>query len=169
MQQIAKSGLKPYEYIVVALLCVAAFLAVPWSYNNFMAHTAPQSILGISSVAWTKIDDILCKAKSPACGTGQALSHEGWNHDIDAGFALAVFHQGSNFGKLPCTAQLAACITFDRTWAQSYDDWYAVVKNQYVQKGLTTVPQVVTAMAPPNEATYAQSVASDMKSWQDLA
>ena len=157
--------LNPFDYILAAILLVGAFIVLPWSFNAWNAHPAPQSVLGISSIPWTQIDDILCKAKSPACGTGQTLSNEGWNNDIDASFALAVFHEGSNYGKLACNPT-PACITFKGTWAQSYATWYATIKTQYVKHGITTIPAILSAMAPPNETQYAQAVNTSMSTWR---
>jgi hypothetical protein len=79
---------------------------------------------------------------------------------------LAVFREGSNYGKLPCNKTLA-CISYDgKSWDSSYDAWLSGVSAQYIKKGITTTSAVITAMAPPNETQYAQAVNTSMNTWR---
>src|SRR4051794_24638806 len=118
-----KTRLSFIEVLIIVIGLPLALIAASMSYNNWQAHTGPGSILGIPSVSPQQIDNVLCKAKSPACGTGQALYNEGWRASIDAGFALAVFHEGSNYGKLACNPS-AACISYNKSWPASYRAWF---------------------------------------------
>jgi hypothetical protein len=166
-QQITKTRLNPLEFIIVIVGAPLALIALFMSYNNWQAHTAPNSILGISSVSAQQIDNVLCKAKSAACGTGQQLYNEGWNAEIDANFALAVFHEGSDYGKLPCN-QSASCIPYSKSWAQSYRAWFDEIKGpDFVGSGLTTSNAIIAKLNPPNAPQYAQTVNSDMATWHD--
>ena len=126
-QQITKTRLSVIEFIIVIVGLPIALIMAGMSYNNWQAHTAPGSILGIPSVSAQQIDTVLCKAKSPACGTGQQLYNEGWRAEIDANFALAVFHEGSDYGKLPCS-QSAACISYTNRGQHHIRGWYSTIK-----------------------------------------
>jgi hypothetical protein len=161
-----KTRLNFIEVLIIVIGLPLAIFAASMSYNNWMAHTAPGSVLGIPSVSPQQIDYVLCKAKSPACKTGQQLYNEGWRAHIDAGFALAVFHEGSNYGKLPCNAS-AACIPYSKSWASSYRAWFDEIKGpDFVGSGLTTSTQIITKLNPPNAPQYTQTVNSDMQLWE---
>jgi hypothetical protein len=162
-----KTRLSVIEFIIIIVGLPIALIVAGMSYSNWQAHTGPNSVLGIPSVSPTQIDNVLCKAKSPACGTGQQLYNEGWRAEIDAGFALAVFHEGSDYGKLPCNAS-AACISYSKSWAQSYREWFDEIKGpDFVGSGLTTSTQIIAKLNPPNVPQYAQTVNSDMATWEN--
>lgn len=162
-----KTRLTFIEVLIVVIGLPLAIIAATMSYNNWQAHTGPNSVLGIPSISAQQIDNVLCKAKSPACGTGQQLYNEGWRAEIDAGFALAVFHSGSNYGKLVCNPSFA-CIAFHKTWAQSYREWFDEIKGpDFVGSGLTTSTQIIDKLNPPNAPQYAQTVNSDMQLWEN--
>jgi hypothetical protein len=165
-QQITKTRLNFIEVLLVVIGLPLALIGASMSYANWMAHTGPGSVLGIPSISAQQIDNVLCKAKSPACGTGQQLYNEGWRDEIDAGFALAVFHEGSDYGKLPCNAS-AACISYSKSWANSYRAWFNTIKSDYVDTGLTTSSAIIAKLNPPNAPQYAQTVNSDMATWEN--
>jgi hypothetical protein len=164
----SKSRFSPLEFLILIVGIPMAVWAVMWSYNGVQAHTAPQSVLGVSTISAQKIDKILCAEKSSACGTGQDIVNRAWQYDIDGAFLLAVFHEGSNYGKLACNPT-PACITFKKSWDTSYDVWLSTVKTQYVNQGITTIPAILSAMAPPNEGQYAQAVNTSMNTWRSAS
>jgi hypothetical protein len=164
----AKRQLSLIEFLLVIVGIPLAVMAVMWSYNGVQEHTAPDSILGVTRISATKIDKILCDAKSPACkeGMGTDIVNRAWAHDIDGNFMLAIFHEGSNYGKLPCNKTLA-CISYDgKSWDSSYDAWLSGVSTQYVKKGITTTSAVIAAMGPPNQAAYLGDVNVSMNTWR---
>jgi hypothetical protein len=166
-----KSRLNLLEMLLLIVGVPCAIWAVMWSYNGVQAHTAPDSILGASRISAQKIDDILCKAKSPACqqGMGQDIVNRAWQHDIDANFMLAVFREGNLYGKLTCSKTLA-CISYDgKSWDSSYDAWLSGVSAQYVKKGITTTSAVIAAMSPPSQTAYLADVTSSMNTWRSAA
>jgi hypothetical protein len=166
-----KTKFSALELIVLIVGIPMAVWAMMWSYNGVQAHIAPDSILGVTGINPVKIDDILCKAKSPACktGMGQDIVNRAWQYDIDGTFLLAVFHEGSNYGKLPCNPTLA-CITYDKkSWDSSYNTWLSCIHTQYIAKGITTTEAVIAAMSPPNEGQYAQSVNTSMNTWRSAS
>jgi hypothetical protein len=166
MAQQVKTRLSFIEILIVVIGLPLAIIAATMSYSNWQAHTAQGSILGIPSISAQQIDNVLCKAQSPACHTGQQLYNEGWRDEIDAGFALAVFHEGSNYGKLPCNAG-AACISFNKTWESSYRAWFDEIKGpDFVGSGLTTSSAIIAKLNPPNAPQYAQMVNADMATWE---
>ena len=164
---IMKSSLKPAEYALAIILVIGAFLAVPWSFNNWQKHVQPYSVLGLSPIGEAKINKVLCDAHSPACGTGHTLYNMGFAEGIDSEFALSIFHEGSNFGKLSCSPT-AACITYDgKSWTTSYKAWFDTINGpEYVGAGLTTIPQIIAKMSPPDETAYAADVNASMTAWR---
>jgi len=166
-----KSHFSPLEFLILIIGIPMAIWAMMWSFQGVQAHTAPDSILGVSRISATKIDGILCKAKSPACqtGMGQEIVNRAWQYDIDGTFLLAVFHEGSNYGKLPCNPTLA-CITYDKkSWDSSYNTWLSGIHTQYVAKGITTTSTVIAAMSPPNQTAYAADVNASMNTWRNAS
>jgi len=163
-----KSRLGPLEFLLLIVGIPCAIWAVMWSYNGVQAHTAPDSILGISRISAVKIDKILCDAKSPACkeGMGTDIVNRAWAHDIDGNFMMAIFREGNLYGKLTCSKTLA-CISYDgKSWDSSYDTWLSGVSTQYVKRGITTTSAVIAAMGPPNQAAYVADVNAHMNTWR---
>jgi hypothetical protein len=163
-----KSRLGILEFLILLVGIPMAVWAVMWSYGGVQAHTASDSILGISRISAAKIDKVLCDAKSPACqeGMGQDIVNRAWQYDIDGNFLLAVFREGSNYGKLSCNPTLA-CIAYDgKSWDSSYNTWLSGVSTQYVKKGITTTSAVIAAMSPPSQAAYLADVNASMNTWR---
>jgi hypothetical protein len=164
----AKRQLSLIQFLLVIVGIPLAVMAVMWSYNGVQEHTAPDSILGVTRISAASIDKILCDAKSPACkvGMGTDIVNRSWQYDIDGNFLLAVFHEGSNYGKLPCNPTLA-CITYDgKSWDSSYNTWLSGVHTQYVKKGITTTSAVIAAIGPPSQAAYLADVNASMNTWR---
>jgi hypothetical protein len=163
-QQMSKPRLNFIEVMIIVIGIPFAIIAVGMTYNNWIVHTTP-TILGIPTITPEKINDVLCSAKSDACGTGQSLYDEGYKHNINAEFALAVFSEGSEFGKLPCSPT-PACITFHKTWQNSYKAWYDMIAGpDFVGAGLTSPSAVIAKLNPPNVSLYTQALNSDVKKW----
>jgi hypothetical protein len=164
MAQQIKPRLNFIEILIIAIGLPFAIVAGTMSYSNWNVHTTP-TVLGIPTITVQKINDVLCEAKSNACGTGQSLYDEGYKHNINAEFALAVFSEGSAFGKLPCNPT-PACITFHKTWQDSYKAWYDTIAGPaFVGAGLTSPSAVIAKFSPPNANLYMQSVNNDVKKW----
>lgn len=159
------SKMSTFEVIIAIVGTPLAILVLMWSYSNWNAHTAPDSVLGNGGLSPQFIDSVLCTYKSPACHTGQALFDEGWQHDIDPDYALAFFWQGSNFGKVACTPS-AVCIGLTGTWENSYKAWYDTIDSPlYKGSGVVTVPQIVAKIGLPNPDRYTQAVEAAVKLW----
>jgi hypothetical protein len=120
-------------------------------------------VTGPPTITAKKIDQVLCAAGSPACGTGATLYQLGIDYGIDPIFALAWFKHESTYGtsgvaratlslgNIECSAGYA-CIDGFRaysSWAAGYEDWYRLIKNLYVtQWHLTTVDAILSKYAP---------------------
>src|SRR2546430_14819406 len=97
--------MKPFEYVVAALLAILAIPILMWSYSHWMTTTGSGSygpgiaVTGSPSISASQVDTILCKNNSPACGTGYTLYTYGTQYGIDPAFALAVFKHESNYGR----------------------------------------------------------------------
>ena len=73
-----------------------------------------------------KINDVLCEAKSNACGTGRSLYDEGYKHNINAEFALAVFLKVARLESYH--AIQVRMYPFHKSWQDSYKAWYETIR-----------------------------------------
>jgi hypothetical protein len=186
--------MKPFEYVFAALLAVVAIPVVMWSYSHWMTVTSQGpagptiAVTGSPSVTAQKIDAILCKAQSPACGTGTQLYQYGVQYGVDPGFGLAVFKHESNYGtagvarqtlslgNIRCTPGYA-CIGGYRaygSWQAGYSDFYRLISGPvYVGAGLTTPEQIFAKYAPSgdgnNPIQYSADVEQSIAIWRAAA
>ena len=135
-------------------------------YDQSSHQSTTYSILGEPTISAQSINNILCFASSPACGTGAALYQLGIRYGIDPVYALAFFQHESTFGRygvasvnkglgnIRCS-QGYTCISGFRayaTWQEGYEDWYHLIRTLYVDAwGLTTVDTIVPRYAPSSE------------------
>lgn len=124
------------------------------------------SVTGEPTISTQFINNVLCQASSPACGTGAALYQSGVRYGIDPVYALAFFQHESTFGRygvasvnkglgnIRCS-QGYTCLSSFRayaTWQEGYEDWYHLIRTLYVDAwGLTTVDTIVPRYAPSTE------------------
>jgi len=150
-----------------------------------VSGTGGSSVVGAPSLSAQQIDNILCSAGSPACGTGATFYADSQQYGIDSAYALAFFKHESSFGTQGAATQTHSvgninctpgynCIGRFRaygSWAEGCHDWYRLIKNLYVDKwGLTTVEAIIPRYAPAsdnnNEAGYIQAVLADVATWR---
>ncbi len=112
-----------------------------------------------------QINSVLCAAGSQACGTGQALYDDSVKYNIDDAYAMGVFNAESSYGTLGwgrtnhalgnirCTAGYICNggYRYYPTWQSGYDDWFLLIKNNYVAEGLTNVNTIAQKYAPSSE------------------
>jgi Mannosyl-glycoprotein endo-beta-N-acetylglucosaminidase len=181
------------QYVVLIVVCGFA-LVYGWPMfvqlfqencttlcQNSQAQATPaDSVVGTPDISASFIDSVLKNAGSPASGIGQAMDQYGAQYQIKPSFALAVFHHESIYG-LKGVAPYNHSIGNIRnpngngyksyaTWQQSVQDFYQLIKTGYVDKGLTTISQIIPVYAPSsdgnNPTAYTQAVQSDMATWQ---
>ena len=156
--------------------------------NGSSAHAEGSSIVGGPSLSASQIDQILCSAKSPACGTGNAFTLDSAEYNIDDAFALAVMKHESNYGTAGVARQNlslgnlrciegAACVggyAAFSSWQQGYSAFYKLISGPlYVGAGLTTPEQILQRYAPAGDnndpSGYAQDVEALMRDWRQAA
>ncbi len=141
-------------------------------------------VAGKPSIDAAFINRVLDYYQSPAAGKGQALYADGLKYGIDPAYALAFFMQESSFG-----TQGVATVTHSlgniratpghpaydgyrkyTTWEEGFEDWYRLIKQQYVAHGLSTVEQIIPVYAPGSdnndETSYIQSVEVAVDRWR---
>jgi hypothetical protein len=150
----------------------------PASYSR-----AAHSVLGAPSISAKFIDNVLCQASSPACGTGQALYDDGVQSGINPAYALAFFRHESSFGKygvastnkgignIRCTPGYSCLYGFRKyaTWQSGYKDWYVLIAWYASDLHKSTVETIIPTYAPSveNDVTaYINSVESSVDAWQ---
>jgi hypothetical protein len=137
------------------------------------------SVLGGPSLSPDLINQVLSTASSPAAGTGQALYDLSIESGIDDAYALAVFGKESSFGKygagfddhalgnIVC-AGYPTCngrFRWYLSWEAGYQDFYQLIKREYVARGLSTVEAITPVYAPSSEndtGLYIQQVRQSM-------
>src|SRR5882762_471506 len=153
-----RTTLNPFEKGLAIVLGILALPILLWSYNNWMTKTGSgtysptTSITGSPSISASQVDAILCKANSPACGTGTTLYNYGTQYSVDPAFALAVFKHESGYGTTGVAVQThslgnlrcipdAACVggfAAFGSWQQGYSSFYKLISGQlYASAGYT--------------------------------
>lgn len=132
--------------------------------DPLQVNTAPTITAG-------QIDSILSRYHSPAAGMGAQIYALGVQYGINPAVALAFFNHetslgtdyGSNagtnsWGNIRCTSSWTQagghCINGWRaypTFVAAAADWYALIRNNYVNRGLTTVDTILPVYAPSFE------------------
>lgn len=165
--------------------------SLPRSINNPPPiKNVGNNVLGSPTISPPKIDAVLRSYNSPASGFGQSLYNLGIKYGIDPAYALAFFiHESTagtqgvaaitkSIGNIRCTAgyecyQTSGNGSFRRyaTWEAGAEDWYRLIKDQYINKwGLTTLEQIIPVYAPSadrnNPTAYIRQVANTVQSWR---
>lgn len=156
-------------------------------------HTTPARVGGVAttdqvtgrpSLSATTIDRILCRASSPACGTGQDLYDGSVSSGIDDAYALAFFEHESSFGlygiahdnlglgNIRCSAGYSCKSGFRAytSWSQGYADWYKLIAWYISDLHKSSVAQIVTTYAPASENDtqgYINSVQNAVATWRN--
>jgi hypothetical protein len=151
---------------------------------NASQSSDQHTILGQPTINAVFINQTLCAAKSPACGTGMSLYSYGKQYNIDPAYALAFFWHESQFGKYGVAAENKGlgnirctpgyrCLNGFRaysSWAAGYQDWYALIRNFYINDlHKTTIEAIVPTYAPSVENDtqgYIASVVSSVQTWR---
>jgi len=161
-------------------------IALLWPTSSELALASPNNyaVVRRPTITAAQINSVLCRAGSPACGTGNALYSLGVRYGIDPAYALAFFQKESTFGKygvarsnlglgnIRCTPGYRCRYGFRayRSWVEGYADWYRLIRYQYVNYWhLLTIPQIVRRYAPSvenNTVGYIQFVEHSVSTWR---
>ncbi len=140
---------------------------------------------GAPTISADFINQVLDFYNSPASGKGQALYDSGVQYNIDPVYALAFFMHESSFGSTG-VARVTLSLgniratpgyqSYDgyrkyATWEAGFEDWYKLIKQQYVQNWkLSTVDQIIPVYAPSSDhndvAAYIQAIKSAVTAWR---
>ena len=141
--------------------------------------TSGTSVLGRPSLSAHFLDQVLSAAGSPAAGTGQGLYDLSMQYQIDDAYALAVFQKESSFGSSGAGFENHAlgnivCAGYPTcngrfrwypSWQDGYQDFYRLISQEYVARGLSTVETITPVYAPSSEndtGLYIQQVCQSM-------
>jgi hypothetical protein len=131
------------------------------------------------------INQVLASNGSPAQGKGQALYDLGVKYSIDPVYALAFFMHESSFGTTGVARVTHSLGNIRvtpgyqdyqgyrryRSWEAGFEDWYKLIKIQYIEKwSLATVDQIVPVYAPGSDHNdvdaYIQAVKQAVDTWR---
>jgi hypothetical protein len=176
-------------WIGVILIIIA--LGVGWllnhskPLNNGIFLDTRYEVTGVPTVDANFIDQVLDYYGSPARDKGQALYDLGVQYGIDPVYALAFFMHESSFGTTG-VAQVTRSLgniratpgydSYDgyrkyKTWEAGFEDWYRLIKIQYVGKwNLLTIDQIIPIYAPSSDNNdvnaYIQAIKQSVDDWR---
>jgi hypothetical protein len=176
-------------FSLVCLLVVGVCLYVVESGKKQVTMTlqwvpSSWSIVGKPTVPVEQIERVLAWCHSPARGLGQALYDGGVDAGIDPVFPLAFFlHESScgnagaarqthSLGNIICTPGYACIGRFRayQTWKAGFEDWYSLMRREYIPRGLVTVDAIIPVYAPASdhndERAYICAIKSAVKVWR---
>lgn len=171
--------------LIIVTLGVGWLLSRSHPLNSGLWLDTRYEVTGVPTIGADFINQVLASYDSPASGKGQALYDLGTRYGIDPVYALAFFMHESRFGTTG-VAQVTLSLgniratsgydTYDgyrkyKTWEAGFEDWYKLIKTQYVQKWrLFTVDQIVPVYAPSSDHNdvdaYIQSVKDAVNAWR---
>ncbi len=163
---------------------------------RWVSSSSSWGIVGSPTVSVEQIERVLTWCHSPAKGSGQALSDDGLRYGIDPVFPLAFFlHESScgtqgmaamthSLGNMRCMVGYGcvntrggacqpgqSCYAYFSTWAESFEAWYRLLKDQYIAHGLVTVDQIIPVYAPSDDhndvQAYVCSIKNAVNTWRD--
>jgi hypothetical protein len=141
------------------------------------------SVVGGPSLSASFVNQVLAAAGSPAAGLGQSLYDLSAQYNVDDAYALAIFQHESTYGKYGAGAVNHSlgniiCAGYPTcngrfrsyaTWQEGFADFYRLIAQEYVARGLTTVQAILQVYAPPSEndtSGYARAVSSAMAAFR---
>ena len=164
---------------------------VPPRENASLAQAVPAKgcVLGVvvcqPSLSVDFLNHVLVFYGSPASGKGQALYDLGVSYGIDPAYALAFFlHESSmgragyaattrSLGNIICTPGYPLCVGRFRAyvqWEDGFRDWYRLIRDEYVARGLDTVSRIIPVYAPSadnnNVPGYVYAVDHAVEVWR---
>ena len=171
--------------LIIVTLGAGWLLSRSHPLNNGLWLDTSYEVTGVPTIDADLINQVLASYNSPARGKGQALYDLGTRYGVDPVYALAFFMYESRFGTTG-VAQVTLSLgniratpgyaSYDgyrkyKTWDAGFEDWYKLIKTQYVQKwGLSTVDQIIPVYAPSSDhndvEAYIQSVKDAVNAWR---
>lgn len=170
----------------VVLLCSMLIIVLGgaatllWQVQQSEATRAANgNVVGPPSLPGSYIDSVFASAGSPMVGTGALIEQQSRLTNIDDAFALGVFFAETSYGAAgvginclnPGSVSGGRCGNSSFKYYASYSDaivdWFNLIRNNYVGRGLTTVyaisnPYVGTSGA----STWAAKVVGKMQQYQ---
>ena len=142
------------------------------------------SVIGGPSLSAAFIDRVLATYGSPAVGLGASLVADSQRFHIDDVFALAFFLHESSLGTTGVarfTRTLGNNISTGNptglqgfrwypSWQVGAWDWFRLIKDEYLPRGLTTVQAIVPVYAPASDhndvSGYIAAVVRAVATWR---
>ena len=149
-----------------------------------VAFPSSSSVIGGPSLSAVFIDRVLVAYHSPAVGLGRALVADSQRFHIDDVYALAFFLHESTFGtagvarytrslgNIICSGY-PTCFEGFRSyasWQVGAWDWFRLLKEEYLPRGLSTVQAIVPVYAPASDhndvGAYIAAVLQAAATWR---
>ena len=146
--------------------------------------TSSSSVIGGPSLSASFIDHVLATYHSPAVGLGRVLVADSQQFQIDDSYALAFFLHESSFGttgvarfthslgNIRCSGY-PTCFEGYRSyasWQVGAWDWFRLLKQEYLPRGLSTVQAIIPVYAPASDhndvGSYIAAVLHAVGAWR---
>ncbi|GAC1349907.1 MAG: hypothetical protein NVSMB27_27400 [Ktedonobacteraceae bacterium] len=169
----------------VGIIVAIVGIIIAWWLTTITNASQTYDVRGKPSLSAEFINSVLDRYHSPAAGKGQALYDDGVKYGIDPAYALAFFMHESSFGTTGVAkvtrslGNIRASKGYQqfegyrmyKTWDEGFEDWYKLIKVQYVgQWKLTTVDAIVPVYAPGSDhndvTAYVQAVKKAVDTWR---
>jgi hypothetical protein len=152
--------------------------SIPW-----LPSSSSWQVTGSPTVSASLVCQVLEAYHSPAQSECGSLYDDGVAYQIDPVYALAFFLHESSFGtvgtasntrslgNIICTPGYA-CIKGFRayaSWSDGFLDWYKLLTDEYIPRGLKTIDQIIPVYAPPsenNDSAYICGVKHAVSTWR---
>src|SRR5712691_7372910 len=129
------------------------------------------SVIGGPSLQAAFVDRVLATYGSPAVGLGRALVADSLRFHIDDVYALAFFLHESTFGttgvarftrslgNIICSGYPTCFAGFRSyaSWQVGAWDWFRLIKEEYLPRGLSTVQAIIPVYAPASDGNNPDS------------
>ena len=169
----------------VGVIMVIIGIIFAWWLITITNASKTYDVRGKPSLSAEFINSVLDHYHSPAAGKGQVLYNDGVKYGIDPAYALAFFMHESSFGTTGVAkvthslGNIRASNGYQqfegyrmyKTWEEGFEDWYKLIKVQYIgQWKLTTVDAIVPVYAPGSDnndvMAYIQAVKNAVDTWR---
>jgi hypothetical protein len=146
---------------------------------------ASDAVTGPPTLSAQFIDNVLCSAHSPACGTGATFYAGSVESGIDDAYALAFFQHESSFGlygvarvnrgigNIRCFGWQGVCLSGYRaysSWAEGITDWYRLLVWYVTDLHKSSVETILATYAPSGDGNdtqaYINAVARSVTIWR---
>jgi hypothetical protein len=157
MKHMKKTRSTLFFLFSTSILLLACFSTLLWQHqqqHSTQAQAADLSFAVAPTLPAATVDTILANMGSPMAGVGNVIEQASQNYQIDDAFALAVWNVETSEGAAgvgrsylnpggvrasPAYSSGLGGYTLYPSYAEGVQDWFRIVRDRYVDRGLSSV------------------------------